>query len=87
VYFIYKNEVGLLLALSMKVPIFTRNLLIHKAFGLKRLTQIIAVLSGFGDHVVTLSTRVLMYIFSLGQHSCFLLLLAQHQQYNSCLVP
>ena len=44
VYFIiYKNEVGLLLALSIKVPIFTRKLLIHKAFGLKRLTQIIAV--------------------------------------------
>ena len=46
VYFIYKNEVGLLLALSIKVPIFTRKLLIHKAFGLKRLTQILAVKLG-----------------------------------------
>ena len=27
------------------------------------------------------------HVFSLGQRSCFLLLLAQHQQYNSCLVP
>ena len=52
-YFIYKNEVGLLLALSIKVPIFTRNLLIHKAFGLKRLTQIIAVSKGGRGVVIT----------------------------------
>ena len=34
---IYKNDFGLLLAPSKKVPIFTLNLLIHKAFGLERL--------------------------------------------------
>jgi hypothetical protein len=43
--FIYKNDFSLLLALSIKGSIFTRNVLIHKAFGLKRLTHGIPWLS------------------------------------------